>query len=148
LAAAVIVAVELVATATVVTLNAAEVWPARMVTVAGTVAAPKLEVKVIGSPPVGAALEMVTVPTEMAPPTSVAGLSDSAVIVGALMFSAPVTLVAPTVAPMFATTLAAVPDVVTVNAVELAPAPIVTEPGTCAAALSELRLTTIPPLGA
>jgi len=62
----------------------AVVAPAPTVTVAGTVAAAFVEDKVIESPPVGAALEIVTVPVEPAPPNRVVGLRVRPVTVGAL----------------------------------------------------------------
>jgi hypothetical protein len=49
---------------------------------------------------------------------------------------------------MFAVTVVATPDVVAVKVAMEAPAPIETELGTCAAALSELRETVTPPAGA
>jgi len=147
-AVAVIVAVPVVLTATVVTVNVAVVAPAATVTVAGTVAPARFDESVIGSPPAGAGLEMVTVPVEFVPPSTVVGLSERVVTVGALTFRGPVTLVVPSVAPIFATTLVVIPDVVTLNVAVLEPAGTVTEPGTWAAALSELRVTVSPPDGA
>ena len=60
-------------------MKVADEAPAATVTDAGTVAAETLEVRVTVNPPVGAALLMVTVPTEPAGASTVAGLSDSPV---------------------------------------------------------------------
>jgi hypothetical protein len=89
---------------------------------------------------------MVTVPTTGVedPPRMVVGLTVKEVTVGALMFSAPVAVVVPNVAPIFATTLVLMPEVVTLNVADEDPAGIVTLAGTCAATLLELRVTTAP----
>ncbi len=63
------------ATATVLTLNVAAVLPAATVTDAGTVAALSLLDSVTTIPPVGAALERVTVPVDGDPPRTAAGLT-------------------------------------------------------------------------
>ena len=60
----------------VVTVNAAELAPAAIVTLGGTFARVELLLaRVITTPPAGAALLRVTVPVEFEPPTTVVGLS-------------------------------------------------------------------------
>src|SRR5437879_3865567 len=71
-------------TAVVVTVNVAVVPPCGTVTVAGPAAMSGLLLEsVTTDPPDGAALEMVTVPVEEFPPTTMAGLSVMLEIVGA-----------------------------------------------------------------
>jgi hypothetical protein len=66
------------ATPSVVTVNVAVVALARTVTLAGTVAAAMLELEsVTTAPPVGALPFKVTVPVELLPPTTAAGLTDT-----------------------------------------------------------------------
>ena len=66
----------------VVTVNVALVTPAGTVTLAGTLAAFELSESVIAAPPLGAAALNVTVPVDEAPPTTVAGLTETAESVG------------------------------------------------------------------
>jgi hypothetical protein len=69
----------LAATPSVVTVKVAVVAPAETVTLAGTVAAPVLElVSDTSAPPTGAPAVRVTVPVELLPPTTVVGLSETA----------------------------------------------------------------------
>jgi hypothetical protein len=63
-----------VATAVVFTANVAEVEPAAIVTLAGTVAALLLLVSLTTNPPLGAALVSVAVPVEDPPPATLEGL--------------------------------------------------------------------------
>jgi len=84
---AVTVAEALAATAVVVTLKFALVDPAGMVTVAGTVAAALLDASVMLVPPVGAALLIVTVATDVVPPTTVVGFRVSAVMLSGVTVS-------------------------------------------------------------
>ncbi len=84
---AVMAAVVAVDTADVVTEKVAVVAPAATVTVAGTVALVELDARVTDDPPVGAALEIVTVPVEETPPVTVLGERARAVILGALIVS-------------------------------------------------------------
>lgn len=65
-------------TETVVTVNVALEAPAGTVTLAGTVAVAELEASDTTAPPVGAALVNVTVPCEVPPPVTLAGLSVKA----------------------------------------------------------------------
>jgi len=83
--AAVIVAERFAATAVVLTVNAPIVWPAAIVKLVATVTPPEVLslAKAIARPPVGAALEIVTVPVELVPPTTEVGLSTRAVSLGA-----------------------------------------------------------------
>jgi len=82
---AVIVTDWLVATATVVAVKVAEVAPAATLTEAGTVTAALLDARATGSPPVGAAELIVTVPVELVPPTTVDGLMATETTVGPLI---------------------------------------------------------------
>ena len=65
-------------TVAVVTVNVALVAPAGTVTLAGTVATVALAESVTTAPPDGAALVSVTVPCEVPPPVTLAGLSVNA----------------------------------------------------------------------
>jgi hypothetical protein len=67
------VAVVVVETEVVATVNLAVVAPAATVTIAGTVAYPLLEDRVTINPPVGAARLMVTVPVDDPPPVTDVG---------------------------------------------------------------------------
>ena len=67
------------ATAVVVTANVPLVAPAATVTLAGTVADVLLLDNVTNAPPVGAAPFSVTVPVAPTPPTTLVGLTDTAV---------------------------------------------------------------------
>lgn len=80
-AVAVMVGVDPVVDATVLTVNVAVLDPAGTVTVAGTVALVPLEASVTTVPPVGAALEIVTVAVEEFPAISVFGDSERPVAV-------------------------------------------------------------------
>jgi hypothetical protein len=74
-AEAVMVAVVMVPTDVVETLNVADVAPWATVTLAGTVAATLSLVRFTTKPPEGAMLEMITVPVEEVPPLTEAGAS-------------------------------------------------------------------------
>jgi hypothetical protein len=89
---AVMFAVAPEATAEVVTVNAADVWPARMVTLAGAVAAALSLERATTRPPTGAALLTVTVPVEEVPPRTEVGLSDSVLSTGAVTVKGAVTV--------------------------------------------------------
>jgi hypothetical protein len=65
--------------------NVADVAPAAMVTVAGTVAAAELDASAIAAPPAGAAVPMRTVPVELTPPATVVGETVTAVRAGGLI---------------------------------------------------------------
>lgn len=127
------VAVAFAETATVLTVNVAEVAPAATVTVAGTVADVELELRLTGYPPVGAALEMVTVPVLLVPPTTLVGFNVTLLTVGPSTMSGPVILVVPTCAPMLAVTVLTTPLVVAVKVAVEEPAGTGTVPGTVTA---------------
>ena len=76
---AVIVAAVEAVTGTVVTVKVAVVFPADTVTDEGTAAAALLLLSAITAPPAGAAPFSVTVPVELAPPTTLVGLRLNAV---------------------------------------------------------------------
>ena len=92
----VIVTGAITATAIVVTVNVAVVAPCATVTLAGTVADALLLDSVTRAPPVGAAALSVTVPVELAPPTTLVGASVTVEMVnaGGLMVSAAVCVLA------------------------------------------------------
>ena len=71
--------------AAVVIVKVAEVEPAAIMTDAGGTAFVLEDDSVTVVPPVGAGPEIVTVPTELAPPITVVGLSESDTRVGAVM---------------------------------------------------------------
>lgn len=119
-----------------------------MVSVAGTVALLLSEAMATDRPAAGAALLIVTVATEVTPPPTVVGLRVSELNVGAVTLRAAVADWPLAEAPMFAVTSAATATVVTLNVAEVAPATTVTVAGTVAAALSEVRATAWPPVGA
>ena len=112
-----IVAVTDESSATVVTGNVAVVAPAATVADAGTVipaATLSLE-SVIVVPPVGAGLEIVTVPAAPAPPSTLAGEADRLNRVGAVIVSVAVPVRTPAVAVTVAVVFAATGMVFTVN---------------------------------
>jgi hypothetical protein len=124
LAEAVIVAVCSVETTLVVTVNVIEVEPAGTVTVppVGTMAAVSLEESVTTTPPVGAACVRVTVPTEDAPPTTLAGLNETEATPTPVTARVPVWLEPFAVAVIVADVLAPTGTVVTVKVPVVAPA--------------------------
>jgi len=79
---AVMVAFVLALTLVVLTVKVAEVFPAAIVTVAGTVAELRLLDNVTTIPPVGAGPLISTVAVEFLPPATVAGLRVSETIAG------------------------------------------------------------------
>jgi len=84
--AAVMVAFKLVAMAVVLTLKDAEVWPAAIVTEAGTMtpcAVLSLE-SVMVKPPIGAGLAIVSEPAAVLPPTTEDGVMVSLFMYGPL----------------------------------------------------------------
>ncbi len=136
-------------TALVETVNVADVLPDATVTEAGTVADDvMLDVSATTSPADGAAMSIVTVPVELVPPATEVGFKETAVTLGVVRVKAAEAVSAPTVAPIVAVVLEATAVVVNVNVAVVAPAATVTEAGTDAAVLEELRVTLVPPLGA
>lgn len=83
--AALILATTCAVTAVVVTVNFADVLPARTITDAGSVADVELLDRLTEIPPAGAAVPSVTVPVDVFPPTKEEGLKDSPVTLGGLM---------------------------------------------------------------
>jgi len=114
LAVAVIVELVLVETAVVVAVNVAVVAPEATVTELGTTAEVELLVRLTDSPPEGAALEIVTVPVEEAPPATEVGLKLTLLGVGAVIVRVAV-LVPLRFAVIVALVLVATAVVVTVN---------------------------------
>ncbi len=131
-------------------MNVPLVAPAAMLNDAGTVAAAVLlEWRVTGYPPVGAALEIVTVPVEAVPPTTDVGFKVKVVIVGAVTVSVAVAVEPLSAAVMTDELFVVIASDVAVNVAVVAPAATVTVAGTVAAAVvAELRLTTVPPVRA
>ena len=80
----------------VFTVNLPVSAPAETVTVAGTIAADELDVRLIVSPPVGAGPVRVTVPAEDAGPVTVVGFKTTEAKVGGVMDRVAETVTAPT----------------------------------------------------
>ena len=139
---AVTVTVVAVPTGSVVRVKVVVVAPAGIVTVAGTVpTAVLLELRATTKPPVGAGLEIVTVPVEVTPPSTVVGEKERLTAVGAVIARGAVTFEPFRDAEMFAVALADTATVVTVNVAVVDPAGTVTVAGTVADALSDARVT-------
>ena len=136
------------ATAVVAMENVAVFEPDVTVTDAGTVALAFEEVIVTTIPEAGAAEDNVTVPVEEAPPATEAGESVTLLTVGAVIARDAVAELEPSVAVSVALVAAETAVVVTVKVAVVAPAATVTDAGTVALVLLELRLTTEPPVGA
>ena len=101
------IAFTVAATGVVETVKLPEVWPAAIVADDGTVTplAVLLLERAIVRPPAGAALEMLTVPAEEAPPTTVDGIIWTLTKFGADTVSGAVFVVEPSVALMIAFTV-------------------------------------------
>ena len=142
-----VAAVGTVTAALVLTWNVFVVAPAATVTVPCTVAATLLLASVTIAPPVGAALPSVTVPVLPLPPVTAAGKTLTPTSRG---FSVSVEFVdAPTHVAVMVTAVGTVTTLVlTTNVFVVAPAATVTVPGTVAAPLLLLSVTTAPPTGA
>ena len=138
-------------TADVVTVNVRLVLPAETVTLAGTVATGVLLLDSDTTvPPDGAALVSVTVPCDVLPPTTVAGLNEIAESVGALVPAVTVRTAPHVVFSSAYTVACLVDDVDVVPMLKLAlvaPAGTVTVDGTVAG-LTVDSCTTAPPVGA
>jgi len=119
-------------------VNVAVVAPAATVTVAGTVPADvRLDDKLTTNPPVGAALEMVTVPVDGVPPITDVGFIERALSTGAVIDSGAVAVAPYAAALIFAVWFVATATVDTVKVPELEPAGIVRDAGTVPAPLSD-----------
>jgi len=133
--------------AVVVAVKVAVVAPAATVTVAGTVTAALLELRVTTVPPVGAAPVIVTVPVELVPPATLAGLKLSALITGVVTVRTADAEVLLNAAEIVEVPLTA--NVVIGKVAVVLPAATVTEAGTVAAAvLEDVRVTISPPVPA
>jgi hypothetical protein len=99
-------------------------------------------------PPVGAGLLIVTVPVELAPPTTFAGLRVSEINTGGLMVRAELIELPARVPLMLATFWTETATVLIVTAPEDFPAAISTSAGSVAALTLLERDTLIPPAGA
>lgn len=129
----------------VVTLNVAVVAAAATVTLGGTTADTLSLERATRKPPTGAAEVRVTVPVDGEPPATVVGLTEMRVNTGGLIVRVAV-LTAPAVAVIVALVTVPTATVVTVNAAVVAPWSTVMLVGAVAAALSEERATTNPPV--
>jgi hypothetical protein len=149
-AVAEIVVVAVVVTGRVVAVNVAVVAPPAIVTEAGTVAADVLlETSATETPPAGAGPLIVTVPVESPPPPIELGLSVSPLNVGGFTVRVALNDVLPIDAVITGDWTEGTPNVVTVAVALVWPAGTVTVVGTVAAeVILELRLTTLPPVGA
>ena len=140
----------------VFTLKLALLWPAETVMLAGRVATALLLVESVTTmPPEGAAPESVTVPWDVSPPLTVAGLSamedrltavagEAGMIVNVACFE-----LAPTVAVMTALAVPVTDLVLTVNPAVVLPAATVTLGATVATPVLLLdNVTAVPPEGA
>lgn len=131
----------MVITGVVDTLNVADVEPAGTVTVAGTVADALFEDIVQTTPPVGAGLLNVTVPTGALPPTTPLVLSVKLCRLWVVNVRAALADVLLAVAEIFAVAVAATTLVVTVKVADVAPAATETVPGTVADVESDASVT-------
>ena len=145
---AVIVAVALADTGTVVIVNVPVVVPAGIVTVAGTPAATLLDPRLTTTPPTGALLSSVTIPVAELPPATPEGEIVTLNTRGATTVRTAAAAVPFAVAVIVAEVFADTGTVVTVNVAVVAPSGTVTVAGTPAAALLLERLTNKPPVGA
>src|SRR5687767_2855944 len=138
------------ATAMVPMLKVALVAPAATVTLAGTEVASLLSESATCAPPAGAGAVSVTVPVTVTavPPVTLAGLTLSAETAGGSTVSDTFTVAPPEEAEMLTAVEAATGLVATAKVALVAPAAMVTLPGTEAAALLAESWTTAPPAGA
>ena len=137
-------------TPSVLTENWIDVLPAATTMVAGTVAAPELElVRLTVEPPGGAAAPRITVPVVAVPDRTLVGLRVSELTVTGVTVNV-ANFVAPDIVPDTVTAVEeATAKVVTVNVLVLEPAGTVTLPGTVAMAEFEVDIATVlPPEGA
>jgi len=145
---AVILEVTVLVTAMLVTVNVADVLPARMMTVAGTDASPlELDSKTV-NPTGGAGVPIDTVAFAVLPPTIEVGLSVRDSTAGGFMVSEAVSLVPFSSAEMITGVGAATETVLTVKVAVDFPAGTVTEVGVVADDELLVISTTNPPMGA
>ena len=137
-----------VATAEVLTVKVADVAPAAIVTLVGTVALVLLDDRETTRPPVGAGVLTVTVPVEGLPPTTEVGETVRLESVGGVIVNVALTEFPESVPVTVADVEVVTVDVVAVKVAEVAPAATVTLAGTFALALLQLSATIEPPVGA
>jgi hypothetical protein len=139
----------LVATVVVVIVKVAVLAPAATVMFGGRLATAELLLESVTTAPAGGAKPVnVTVPVDLAPPTSVAGASVTVERAAGLTLNAVVNVL-PYVAEMLTEVAPATPLVVMAKVAVEAPAVTVTLAGTCAADVLLLeRVTKAPPEGA
>jgi hypothetical protein len=136
-------------TPAVVTGKDALVAPAATVTLAGTVAAPVLLLEsATEEPPAGAAPLRVTIPVEVPPPTTVAGLSVTEARLGGSKDREAVRVTPPLDAESVAVAATTTGLVVTWKVAVVEPAATVTLIGAVNDPLSSRRATASPPVGA
>ena len=135
-------------TAFVAIANVADVAPAATFALAGTVTELKLLVSDTVVPPVGATPLSVTVPVELEPPLTEAGLRVRPVRTAGVIVSDVPMEDEPRLAVTFAAVELATDAVAIVNVAEVAPAETVTLEGTVAALWLLANLTVNPPEGA
>ena len=148
LAVPVIDAVASVATGVVVAVNVADLAPAAMVTVAGTVTELDPLVRATLNPPTGALLLIATVPVELAPPATDAGLNVTAVTLGAVTVRSAVLVTPFAVAETVPVVSTPTGTPVTVKVAVVLPAETETVGLTVTAAELLLRATPMFPAGA
>ena len=132
----------------VLIVNVAVVLPAAMETDAGTVVPARVEASLMGKPPEGAKLEIVIVPTDEAPPKTVAGLNVRLDRTGALMVMVAVAVTPLSVAAMTAAVWEPTAGVFTANVPEVWPTLMVTLAVTVTDLTVLVSLTVKPALGA
>ena len=135
-------------TGEVVVVNVTLLAPAFTVTLAGTDALVLLELKLITAPPLGAGPARVTVPVELTPPLTAAGLNVREASAGGLMVRLADAVLPASLAVMMTVVCATTAEVVAVNVALVMPAETVPLAGTDAAALLLDRVSTTPPAGA
>ena len=145
---AVTVAVTVDETPTVLIVKVVELAPAGTVTVDGRVTLVLLELSATDIPPVGAEPLNVTVAVEVFPPITEVGDKAILVSVAAMTVRLAICVLEPCIAVIVSVTLLETAAVVTVNVAVVCPAVTVTEVGTVALVLLELKLTETPPVGA
>jgi hypothetical protein len=138
----------LAVTAVDVAWKVAEVWPAAIVTDAGTTNATDEELNATLWPPTGAGSARVTVPVVPYPPVILDGLNETLAGTTGRTPTLPVTVCPLAVADIVADFAELVMADVTVNVAVVAPAETVTDAGTVTPALLLDRATASPPAGA